>query len=204
MDLKPEMPIAASVFIGPGRDRVYPDAAFAEVFGEIEDARLKRRLGYTHYVIVLYDLFAAVVCKGYDRAAAGLLHKRGGLSGEVYKGVGAYVHRHLKALSRGIEELALKLVLVGEGERVNEYIEFLPHSFSRWSKTESISASFVTSQGSIIFEPRLSARGVTRPFSTSPAYVKASSAPSSCSFCEMAHAMLRSFATPKMTAFLPC
>src|SRR6266852_6108710 len=38
-----------------GRDRVDPDVVAAEIDGEILDARLERRLGHSHHVVVRHD-----------------------------------------------------------------------------------------------------------------------------------------------------
>ncbi len=79
----------------------------------------------------------------------------------------------------------------------------LPHRSPISVYTLSMSASFATSQPRIRSDPRLVASGRTRFSKTSLRYVKASSAPSARRRCAMPHAMLRSFARPKMMPFLP-
>src|SRR3954469_23902284 len=79
----------------------------------------------------------------------------------------------------------------------------LPQSLFTRSKAAVISSSLVTSSGTMIFEPRDSASGVTRSFILSLRYVNASSAPSRCMACAMPQAMERSVATPTMRARLP-
>jgi hypothetical protein len=58
-----------------GADRVDADAARTEVGGEVAHARLERRLGDAHDVVVRIDALAADVGQRHDRALAAF-HQR--------------------------------------------------------------------------------------------------------------------------------
>ena len=79
----------------------------------------------------------------------------------------------------------------------------VPQASFRVSKTASMLASSVTSQGSTSSERTDSASGLTRRANASPWYVNANSAPCAAQALAMPQAIERSLATPMINPRLP-
>jgi hypothetical protein len=65
------MPEAASVLIGPA-EMALTGSLLAEVDRQVAHARLERRLGDAHDVVVRHHLLGAVIGERQDRAAVGI------------------------------------------------------------------------------------------------------------------------------------
>ncbi len=108
----------------PRRQRVDPDALGPQVVGEIAHRRLQRRLGDAHDVVVRHDPLRAEIGHGDDRAAP--LHQRQHPPGHVHQRIAGDVERLQEVRPRGVGEAALKLVLVGKGDGVDQEIHMAP------------------------------------------------------------------------------
>src|SRR5476651_292484 len=107
-----------------GRDGVDANALVAEIGREIAHARLEGCLGHAHDVVMRHHTLGAVV--GERQQAAAGLHQRHGALGDGGEGVAAHVHGELEIVGRGVEVFALELVLVGEGDGMDQEVEAAP------------------------------------------------------------------------------
>ena len=107
-----------------GRDRVDADVLLAQVLGEIAHARFERRLGHAHDVVVRHHLFRAVI--GQRQQAAAVRHQLLGALGHGGERVAGDVHGHREIVGRGVDVAPLELLLVGEGDGVDDEIEVAP------------------------------------------------------------------------------
>src|SRR5882724_3731956 len=105
-------------------DGVDPDVLAAEVGGHIADAGFERRLGHAHDIVMRHHALGAVVGEGEQAAAVRheldrpLRHRGEGVAGDV--------EREGEVLAAGIDVLALELVLVREGDGVDDEVHAAP------------------------------------------------------------------------------
>ena len=118
------MPEAASVLIGPAEMALTRIAALAEIGGEIADARLERGLGHAHHVVMRHHLLGAVIGEGEERAA--LPHQGLGALGERGEGVAGDEERLDEIVLGRVDVAPVELLLVGEGDGMNQEIERAP------------------------------------------------------------------------------
>ena len=109
---------------GPGRYRVHADVALPEVCGEIAHTGFQRRLGNAHDVVMGHDPFGTVIGQG-DQAPAFIEKRRRALRNRR-KGVTGDIQASDEIGPRGVEVLALQLLLVGIGNGVNHEIQASP------------------------------------------------------------------------------
>ena len=108
----------------PGRNRVDADRLLAEVGGEIAHARLQRRLGDAHDVVVRHPFLGAVIGQRQQRAAVGHqllrpLRERG-------EGIAGDRQRLVEIGFGGVDVAAGQFVLVGEGDAMDDEVEPAP------------------------------------------------------------------------------
>ena len=120
------MPEAASVLIGPEEMALTRIALAAEIDGEIAHARLERRLGDAHDVVMGHHLLGAVIGEGQDRAAVG--HQLLGPLGDRGQRVAGDQHRLGEIVGGGVDIAAGELVLVGKGDGMDQEIEAAPET----------------------------------------------------------------------------
>ncbi len=109
---------------GPDRargDGVDPDAVRAEVGRQVADRRLEGGLGDPHDVVVGDDLLGAVVGERHHARAG--VEERSRLPDERDEGVGRDVEGEGEAIARRVDEGALEVLPLGEGEGVDEDVE---------------------------------------------------------------------------------
>ena len=109
---------------GTGGDGVDPNPLGPQVGGEITHARLKRRLGDPHDVVVGRDALGPEVGQGEQRSPVG--HQGRGLARNCREGVAGDGKRAGKVVAGGVEIAALELVLVGESDGVDHEVEAAP------------------------------------------------------------------------------
>ena len=105
----------------PGGDGVDADAVRAEVGREVAHARLERGLGDAHHVVVGNDLLGAVV--GQRHHAAARRHQRRGRASQRDQRIGADIQGEREAVARRVDEAAVELLALGEGEGVDKDVE---------------------------------------------------------------------------------
>src|SRR5690606_20161172 len=94
----------------PSRDRIDADAVGPEVGGEIAHARLERRLGDAHDIIVRHYALGAVIGEGEKAPALG--HQLRGTAADIRERIAGDAHRPQKVLAGGVGIPALELILV--------------------------------------------------------------------------------------------
>ena len=118
--------------------------------------------------------------------------------------VDADVHGRLEALAAGLARTGISSRRSGRMRSNGARSRARRRSAFARSNTRATSSSFWTSHDVISLAPIGSASLRTRRSILSPGrWVKPSSAPSARSFCAIAQAMLKSFATPRIIPFLP-
>ena len=100
----PEIPDAASVLIGAGRNRVDADVLRPEIARQIPHRRLERGLRHAHDVVVREHAVAADVGQRQHAAPAALLHQRHHRARQTDERVRADVERDAKALARRFDK----------------------------------------------------------------------------------------------------
>ena len=85
------------------RDGVDPDALGPQVVSQIAHARLQRRLGHAHHVVVRDHLFRSHIGHGQDRTLASL-HQRGRVARQNHQRIGAHVQGKVEALAAGLDK----------------------------------------------------------------------------------------------------
>ena len=108
----------------PRRDRIDADRRRPEIDREIAHRRLQRRLGDAHDVVVRHRAQAAVIGERHHGAAR--RHQRRRALGDLGEGEAGDHHRAREIRARGVGVAALELVLVGEGDGVDQEIERAP------------------------------------------------------------------------------
>ena len=139
------MPEAASVLIGPAEMALTRICSLAEIGGEIAHAGFQRRLGHAHHVVVRHHPLGAEI--GERQQAAAVRHQVPRALRHRGEGVAGDVQRLQEVVARGVDVLALQLLLVGEGDGMDHEIERAPAPASIAAKVASMLASSVTSQG---------------------------------------------------------
>jgi len=108
----------------PGGDGVDADAALAEVGGEIAHARLQRRLGHAHHVVVRHHLLGAVVGEREQRPARA--HQLLGTLRQGRERVAGDQHGLDEVPLGRVDVAAVELGLVRKGDGVHEEVELAP------------------------------------------------------------------------------
>ena len=117
------MPAPASVRIGPAEMALTRMAA-AEIDRQVAHRCFERRFGDAHHVVVRHRAQAAVIGERDHRAAR--RHQRGRALGDLGEREAGDQHRAHEVLARGVGVAALELVLVGEGDGMDQEIERAP------------------------------------------------------------------------------
>ena len=118
------MPEAASVLIGPAEIALTRIAFSPEIGREIADARLERRLGDAHDVVVRHPLLGAIVGQRQHRAAVG--HQLLGALGDGSERIAGDGERFGEIVFRRVDIAAGQLVLVGEGDAMDDEVDRSP------------------------------------------------------------------------------
>ncbi len=107
-----------------GRDRVDANLRGAEIGGEILHARLQRSLRHAHDVVMRHPLLGAVIGQRQHGAAIG--HQLLGALGDGGEGVAGDQQRLGEVRFGRLDIAARQLVLVGEGDAVDDEVELAP------------------------------------------------------------------------------
>ena len=124
---KPLMPRGRDRLDRSRRHRIHADVLRPDVGGQVAHARLQRRLGHAHHVVVREHALAAKIRERQDAAAAAPFHQRHRAAGERDQRVGGDVERGAEAFAGGVEEGALELG--GRSERGAVHQEVEPAEF---------------------------------------------------------------------------
>ena len=108
----------------PRRNRVDTDVVGTEVDGEVAHARLERRLGDAHDVVMRHHTLGAG--KGKCKKTAAAIHQRGRAFGDGGKGKARDIQGPDEVLPRRIDVSAREFLFVGIGDCVNDKIQIAP------------------------------------------------------------------------------
>ena len=119
--LKPAIPDAARVRIGPALIALTRIAVRPEVGGEIPHGGLQGGLGHAHHVVVRHDLLGAVVRQGQDGGAP--VKVRPGGARQSDERIRRDVERQREALAGRPDEAAFEILTAREGQGVDQDVQ---------------------------------------------------------------------------------
>ena len=113
---------ASQCFERAGAEGVDPNTTGSQVIGQVADGRFQCCLADSHHVVAGDTFFATKIGHGGD---CRVITKNilGGI-GNGDQAVGADLHGHLKTFPTGLHGVPVQVVAVGEGDRVEQEIDF--------------------------------------------------------------------------------
>ena len=184
-----------------GGDRVDANVVGTEVGGEIAHARLERRLGDAHHVVVRHDPRRAAEGQRQHRAARGI-SAAARLATSVNEKA-EIDHRADEVLARRVGVAALEFVAVGKADAMDEEVEAAPRRPERANRPRRPSRGPRRRREATSVEPRLSASG-SDPLAERLALIgEGEFGPFAASALAMPQAIEWSLATPMTRPRLP-